>query len=184
MKIKCELYNDSMQEEWRDIPKYEGLYEVSNTGKVRSVTHYSRNNINGGERLVRGRILSAFKMPSGYMQVKLSRNDKREKHYIHRLVACAFLSNDNNLLEVNHIDGNKGNNNVNNLEWVSHKDNLIHAVRMRMTKKANPVLCVETNKQYNSMSEAERDTGINKHFIKTSCDTGIAYKNLHWRRIK
>lgn len=170
-------------EKWKDIKGYEGLYQVSNTGKIKSISHYTRNNVNGGKRLTKGRILSQYKMPNGYLQVQLSKNQIREKHYVHRIVASAFLRNEENLSDVNHIDGDKDNNAVENLEWCSHKDNQIHMVRERMTKKAIPVLCVETGKSYNSMTEAERKTGIDRHFIKKSCESGNDYKGYHWRLI-
>ena len=66
-----------MEEIWKDIPDYEGLYQVSNTGKVKSVSHYARNNRNGGLRMAAGKILSQYKMPNGYYQVQLSKNEKR-----------------------------------------------------------------------------------------------------------
>lgn len=174
-KIKCEI--------WKDIPKYEGLYQVSNTGKVKSISHYTRNSTKNSFRLTKGRILAQYKMPNGYMQVQLSKNELREKYYVHRLVADVFLDNKDNLSDVNHIDGDKNNNSVNNLEWCSHKDNQVHMFKNRMTKKAYPVVCVETNKTYNSMLEAERDTGISRRVIKKICDTDKEYKGYHWRLI-
>lgn len=172
-----------LKEEWRDIAGYEGLYKVSNTGKIRSCDHYARNNIYGAKRFITGKVLKCYKMPNGYLQVQLSKNEKREKRYIHRLVAETFLHNDGMLTDVNHIDGDKNNNFVSNLEWVSHKDNQIHMIKNRMTKKAFPVLCVETNKQYNSMSEAQNETGVDRHLIKKACNSGKAYSGLHWRWI-
>lgn len=172
-KLKCEI--------WKDVSGYEGLYQVSNMGRVRSISHHARNNINGGVRLTKGQILSQYKMPNGYLQVQLSKNEKREKHYVHRLVANAFLSNKNNCSDVNHIDGDKNNNLVGNLEWCSHSENQIHMVKSGITRKALPVLCLETNKSYSSMSEAERETGINRHMIKESCQNGKSYKGYNWR---
>ena len=172
-KIKCEI--------WKDIPEYEGLYQVSNSGKVKSISHRAKNNINGGERLTRGRILSQCKTPNGYLQVQLSKNEKREKKYVHRLVASTFLSNASNFSDVNHIDGNKNNNAVENLEWCSHRNNQIHMVKNRMTRKAVPVICVESGVAYRSMSEAEKQVGIDRHAIKKSCESRKAYKGLHWR---
>lgn len=172
-KIKCEI--------WKDIPNYEGLYQVSNTGKVKSIPHYTRNGAKCSVRLTKGKILAQYKMPNGYMQVQLSKNELREKYYVHRLVASVFLDNKYNLSDVNHIDGNKNNNSVDNLEWCSHRGNQIHMYENRMTKKAYPVLCIETNKSYNSMSEAERDTGISHKVIKKLCETGREYNGYHWR---
>ena len=170
-----------MQEIWKDIVGYEGLYQISNTGKVKSLSHYARNNINGGTRMTKGRVLSQYKMPNGYLQVQLSKNELRKKYYVHRIVAKAFLSNEDNLSDVNHIDGDKNNNSVGNLEWCSHRDNQIHMIKNRMTDKAKPVLCLETGEVFNSMSEAENKTGIDRHCIKRACDSGKVCKGYHWR---
>ena len=170
-----------MAEIWKDIHEYEGLYQVSNTGKVKSVSHYTRNNRNGGLRMTVGKILSQYKMPNGYRQVQLSKNEIREKKYVHRLVAENFIQNVNNLSDVNHIDGNKDNNSISNLEWCSHKDNQKHMIENHMTKKATPVICKETGKMYHSMSEAEKDTGICRKTIKKLCASGETFKGLSWR---
>lgn len=170
-----------MKEIWKDIPNYEGLYQVSNTGKVKSLSHYTRNNCNGGLRFTIGKILSQYKMPNGYYQVQLSKNDMREKKYVHRLVADNFIENSNGLSDVNHIDGNKSNNEVSNLEWCSHRDNQKHMIENHMTKKAIPVICKETNKIYHSMSEAERETGIDRHIIKKLCEAGKKFEVLSVR---
>lgn len=172
-----------MEEIWKDIKDYEGLYQVSNAGKVKSLSHYTRNSVNGGKRLTKGRILSSYKMPNGYLQVQLSRNETREKKYIHRLVAEMFLDNKENFSDVNHIDGNKDNNSVDNLEWCSHKDNQIHMVKSRLTKKAQPVICLETGITYSSLSEAERETTISRKSIIKSCKNGKQYGGCHWRLV-
>lgn len=174
-RIKCEI--------WKDVPGYEGLYQVSNMGNIKSLSHYARNNKKGGLRLTEGRILSQYKMPNGYMQVQFSKNEGREKVYVHRIVAMAFLSNENGFSDVNHIDGNKENNSVDNLEWCSHRSNQIHMIQNRMTKKAIPVLCVESGEVYNSMTEAEKKKGVDRHFIKKACESGNVYKGYHWRYV-
>lgn len=175
--MKCELYNDSMQG-WKDVVGYEGLYQVNTDGEVRSVSHYTRNNTNNGQRYTKGRVLSAYQMPNGYLQVQLSKGDKREKHYVHRLVAITFLENKNGLPEVNHIDGNKRNNRIDNLEWVSHKENQAHMVKNGLTKKAFRLKNLENNHVYSSLCEAERETGMDRHKIKEMCA-----KNMGWVRV-
>lgn len=163
-------------ETYKDIPGYEGYYQVSNIGNVRSISHYTRNNINGGQRYTKGRVLAQYKMPNGYMQVSLSKNEKREKQYVHRLVANTFINNENNKTDVNHIDGDKNNNTVENLEWVSHKDNQIHMVKNRMTLKAIPIINIATGVMYSSLTEAERETGINRKAIREYCKEGRIWK--------
>lgn len=158
------------QEKWLDISGYKGFYQVSNLGKVRSISHYSKNNANGGVRLVHGKELTPFKMKNGYLQVQLSKNGKREKCYVHRLVANAFLENNDSLPEVNHKNGDKTNNRFDNLEWVSHKSNQVHMIKNRMTKKAMPVLHLITKTEYNSLCEAEKCTGIGRKTIKRLCN--------------
>lgn len=172
---------DLLNEVWKDIVGYEGLYQVSDAGRVRSISHFAINNKGGGERLTNGRVLSPYKMPNGYLQVQLSKGSTKKKHYIHRLVAIVFLKNENNLSDVNHIDGNKDNNYVQNLEWCSHKDNQMHMVKNKLTRKAIPVLCIENNKEYCSLSEAERKTGFCRKLIKRACLEETEYKGYNWR---
>lgn len=116
-----------MEEVWKDVEGYEGLYQVSNLGRVKSLTHYITKE-NCKPREVKGKILTPFfDRPKGYLSVSLSKNNKIKLQRIHRLVAQAFIPNPDNLIQINHKDGNKTNNNVENLEWCSCKDNIRHA---------------------------------------------------------
>lgn len=108
--------------EWRPIKGYEGIYEISNTGSVRNLRSDPKN------RTYPYKILVPGKTVKGYQFVFLSVNGKAKNRMIHRLVAETFIPNPDGLPEVNHIDGNKENNRVNNLEWCTRKDNLKHAV--------------------------------------------------------
>lgn len=108
-------------EMWKDIKGYEGLYQVSNKGRVKSLTRRVRNK--NGTSLMRGKIRTPNCRRDGYLQVGLSAKNKVIKHLIHRLVAEAFIPNPDNLPQVNHIDEDKTNNNVDNLEWCTHKYN-------------------------------------------------------------
>lgn len=113
-----------MEEIWLDIKGYENLYQVSNFGQVRSLDHYASNGIK--DILYKGQILKPFlDGKHNYLNVCLSKNNVRKKYQIHRLVAEAFLTNKKR--EVNHKDGNKQNNCVDNLEWVTSKENKEHA---------------------------------------------------------
>ena len=108
-----------MEEIWKDIKELEGLYQVSNLGNVRSM-HFNRGNVI--------RNIKTYDN-GGYRRILIRAHGKIYRFLVHRLVAEAFIPNPYSLPEVNHIDGNKCNNVVNNLEWSSRKDNIHHAIR-------------------------------------------------------
>lgn len=120
-----------MQKEiWKDITGYENLYQVSNLGNVRVLDRYVNSGIKYNSKVKRkGRLLRQHIKNNGYLQVTLTLNNKRKYYNVHRLVAQAFILNSNNLEQVNHKDENKQNNNVNNLEWISPKDNCNYGTR-------------------------------------------------------
>lgn len=107
---------------WKDILNYNGDYQVSDTGLVKSVSRKGHDGRELGEKLLR-----PYKMPNGYMTVCLRKDGKTKRHYVHRLVCDAFVDNPKHLPVVNHVDGDKSNNNVDNLEWVSYSCNNQHA---------------------------------------------------------
>lgn len=109
-------------EVWKDVKDYEGLYQVSNLGNVKSLERYAHtsNTRYNKHRLLRERILKPGKNKDGYSVVVLRKDCKGKSYYIHRLVAEAFLPNPHNLPEINHKDENKENNHVDNLEWCTH----------------------------------------------------------------
>lgn len=113
-------------EVWKAVKDYEGLYEVSNLGRVRSVSRIIRwGRGKGYDKLIESKILSPSINNSGYKIIPLSKpKHKTICRTIHRLVAEAFIPNPNNLTDVNHKDEDKMNNNVENLEWMTHKDNM------------------------------------------------------------
>lgn len=111
-----------MDEVWKDIKGYEGYYQISNFGNIRSLDRWINNN---GTLVFRmGKILSPSKSGPGYLQIAFYVDGKIQKKYIHRLVMEAFNPTDNPELEINHIDENKENNMITNLEWVTHKENI------------------------------------------------------------
>lgn len=117
-----------MQEIWKSlkgIVEYGDYYEVSNLGRVRSIDR--RVNSRNGKRLVKGKILKQQVDKYGYMRVHCYMNNKSKQYQVHRLVALSFISNPDNKPQVNHKDGNKQNNRVDNLEWSTNKENVEHA---------------------------------------------------------
>lgn len=120
-------------EEWKDIKGYEGHYQISNKGRVKSLKH---------NHTKKGKILIPFKSNNNYLSINLYKNNKLKTYLIHRLVAEAFLPNPDNLPVVNHKDENKLNNNVENLEWCTYYYNNKYGTRVeKVTKK---IECVET----------------------------------------
>lgn len=141
-----------MEEIWKDIEGYEGLYQVSNLGRVK--------------RFTSGRILKDCKITGGYIGVNLSKNSIKSTKKIHRLVSQAFIPNPENKPEVNHIDENKSNNNVNNLEWVTRKENNNHGTRNERSSKTKSIPIIATNlktgelKEFYSGKECARQLGL------------------------
>lgn len=110
-------------EEWRSVGGYEGLYEVSSEGNVRSLFGWD-----GHRKVERKKILKPSMSTTGYWKVKLVKNGIRKDHKIHRLVALAFLKKEEGKDVVNHKDGNKLNNSIKNLEWCTTQENANHAL--------------------------------------------------------
>ena len=108
-----------MTERWADVLGYGGLYQVSDKGRVRLRKPTSKNKA--------GRILKQTVKEDGYMMVCVSDGGKFRYRYVHRLVAETFMPSHPGKTEVNHIDGNKANNCLSNLEWVTHRENQLHA---------------------------------------------------------
>lgn len=135
---------------WRDVKGYIGLYQVSNLGNVKSL----RNN----------KILKPVPNKKGYFQVSLSKDGKVKNFRINRLVAEAFLPNEDELPEVDHINGDKTDNRVCNLQWISEVENL----RKKETGIAIPrrVICVETGEIFESVAAAAR--AVNRKYLAVS----------------
>lgn len=153
-----------MKEIWKDIKDYEGLYQVSNLGNVKSL-NYKRTNT--------ARLLKPYSNKKGYLVLRLQRKIVQ----VHRLVAQAFIPNPLHLPEVNHKDENKVNNAVSNLEWCDNNYNINYGTRNKRASLSNinhpkhskAVQCIETNIVYLSAMEAERQTGINAKLIRRVC---------------
>lgn len=142
-------------ETWKDIPNYEGLYKVSNLGRIKSF-YFGIS-----------RILNPHKMTSGYYSIRLSKDKVSIAKYIHRLVAIAFIENPLEKSSVNHKNGVKTDNNILNLEWATHKENMHHAIKNGLlvvsgecaaTSKLSDKIIIEirTNKELNQRELAKK----------------------------
>ncbi len=114
--------------DWKQINGYEGIYEVSNTGLVRGIDRVV-DLANGKKRAVKGREIKSRLNNYGYVEVRLSKNGVAKTHFVHRLVATAFIPNPENFPQVNHLSGEKLDNRVENLEWTDARGNALHAYR-------------------------------------------------------
>lgn len=129
------------QEVWKDIKCFEGWYQVSDLGNVRSVDRIIEQWSMYGhyiKRRIKGRLIVPTDNGNGYMIVCLRKNQRKENHYVHRLVAEAFLPNPNALPAVNHIDYNRSNNIASNLEWTTNLENTRYSIpRMQKIKASS-----------------------------------------------
>lgn len=163
-----------MDEIWKDIEGYEGDYQVSNLGRVKSLPKKCWNG--KGYWFRDGRILIPVKSKKGYLNVWC----RKKIFKVHRLVANAFIPNPQNLPQVNHIDGNKTNNSVTNLEWVTNLDNMRHSCKVLGRKyktgknhhNSRPVLQLKNGiiiGEFDNLNEAGRVTGTNHSCISMCC---------------
>lgn len=155
-----------MKETWKDVVGYEGLYQVSNFGRVKSYAHIVK--CRGGYRTQPSKLLSNC-YDHNYYHVTLFKKGKRKIMLVHRLVATAFIPNtDNNKKQVNHIDGNKLNNNVYNLEWVTCQENCLHAFRTGLNhsnggNSAKPILAFDLSGNFITEYESTNDAARKLH---------------------
>ena len=114
-------------ENWKDVVGYEGIYEVSDKGRVRTKEGKTTNSILHGTRVWKSRVLKEKNQKSRDVRFSLWKNKMSKSFLAHQLVAKAFIPNPNNYTQINHIDGNPRNNHVDNLEWCDYKHNNNHA---------------------------------------------------------
>lgn len=168
-----------MEEVWKYIDGFEGLYQVSNFGRIKSIPrrvrcqHYSR--------MTKERIMKQHSDHLGYCRVSLHKGLKQYSPKVHRLVGIAFIPNPNNYREINHKDENPSNNRVDNLEWCDHLYNSRYGNRgkkLSIANTNNPMLCKRVAqytkdgkfvKEYNSIREVFKQTGIHNGSITMAC---------------
>jgi hypothetical protein len=149
---------------WKDVVGYEGLYQVSNLGRLKSPPKKGH----------KGCIMKPSIKKDGYVRIQLIKCSKYKTLYVHRIVAEAFLQHDSERNEVNHIDGNKSNNKLENLEWVTSKQNIEHSIKTGLRKssgmkgrfgklspKSKSILqlsaCGKVIRKWDSISDAARE---------------------------
>lgn len=120
--------------EWYDIKRYGGCYQISDSHKIRSISRTVVDKI-GRPLKFHGKYLTVKISKSGYFFVRLSIKDKSKREFIHRLIAEVKINNLSNLPFINHIDGNKLNNSIENLEWCTHAQNMAHAFRTNLVPR-------------------------------------------------
>lgn len=184
--------NKTDKEIWKDIQGYEGLYQVSNFGRVKSLDRYVNAKL-GSKMMRKGVIMTLQTSHKGYNVVMLHKNCKGHQQQVHRLVAIAFIPNPLNKPQVNHMDCNKKNNHISNLEWATQDENMHHASingifsnfnerRLRASRE-NLLMAINKRKrkinqytidgqfikQYTSIAEAEKETGASNSRIVRCC---------------
>lgn len=174
--------SEIINEIWRPVPGYEGLYEVSNFGNVKSLPKLC------GNHLSKEKILKPEKLRNGYLMVCLSNNKNIKGMMIHRLVAMAFLENENGMREVDHLDGNKQNNKLNNLKWVTRLQNIGNPntrwkTRGKLNGRARKVRCIETGQIFDTATEASYFVGCYKLAVKNAIYRKGRCGGYHWEYI-
>ena len=170
-----------MNEIWKDINNYEGIYQISNLGNVRSLDR-EQIDINGVKRVFKGQMLTKSLGNWGYYTVSLKKNSQSKKFFVHRLVAQEFIPNPNNLEVVNHKDGNKLNNISDNLEWISLRDNTLYSQHSNKKKILQYSKSGEFIKIWDSITEAAKYFQVNVSLISQCLSNKISSAaNYVWR---
>ena len=180
----CEAWTcvmDEKQEVWKDVVGYEGYYEVSNQGRLRSVPHITINN-----KMRKGILRKPYTNCKGYLCVQLCKDGITKAKPIHRLVAEAFIPNPHGLPIINHKDEDRKNNNADNLEWCDYSYNNNYGRRIEKVIKAqsHPVIAIKESdlnqEHYLSLSEAGRKFNIHPTTITRAIKSGKVLLKRKW----
>lgn len=176
------LNNALMKEEWKDIIGYEGVYQISNLGRVKSLPRIIQSSNKG--HVYTKRVFPRFLHPNidafGYLNVNLYKGKKCLTKKIHRLVAEHFIPNPNGYNVINHKDENKTNNVVTNLEWCTQDYNVHYGTGLlrRAIAFGTPVTAIKEGKTFGfySIRQAARETGVSREIINNRLSNGKEYK--------
>lgn len=172
-----------MKEVWKDIKDFEGHYQISNKGQVKSLDRNFVDNL-GRKCVKHGKVLKLYEGKAGYYVVDLRKNNKRKMAKVHRLVAQEFIPNPENKEQINHKDGVKTNNILSNLEWSTPSDNLKHAYDNKLLiphllgqygikhprhKKVKQIKETKVIKIFDGITEAARQTNLSQGNISEVC---------------
>jgi hypothetical protein len=158
-----------MEEIWKPVNGFEGRYEVSSEGRVRSVPFMQRYLLRNGReafRRTRSRIIATQLINSGYLIVHLHLDDVRVAKLVHRLVAVHFVGGFDAGREVNHMNGVKTCNRADNLEWITRTENHTHAVAIGLNVQAIRVRCPKTGEVFPSMTRAARARRVHVRTVR------------------
>lgn len=146
-----------MEEVWKDVVGYEGLYQVSNLGRVKSLERLIEDKKGRlkRKRVYKEKLLHLNLCKNGYCIVCLFRNQKKKFSYVHRLVADAFIPNPERKPEIDHINGIRNDNRIDNLRWVSHKENMNNPI-FKIRQKELPKLCGESSPNWGRKASKEK----------------------------
>lgn len=176
-------------EEWRNIKGYEGLYEVSNQGRIRSLVRKVTYK-DGRVYFYKSKVLKPSKDRYGYYFVNLCKEGKRTPKSIHRLIAEAFIPNPENKRDIDHINTIRTDNRIENLRWATRSENCLNPItneRQKNSQHSTPVaqysLEGELIAVYRSIKEAARQTGCSHGNIYNCCNGGFYYKGK-WINVK
>lgn len=172
-----------MEEIWKDIKGYEGLYQVSNLGRVKSLKRVILRNNQHGKYFVEKeeKILKQFIQKKGYLRISLSQNGESKFLQVHRLVAQAFINNPDNKETVNHINGIKTDNSVKNLEWCTNAENLQHSYMIGLRKSNDDILRKNREKQMVKINQYTLDGKFIKKWESLNSiqrELGYPYGNI------